>query len=217
MLRIAGPQRGGPPGFQAIQFSLTLSREAIGRARSTGAKHSASRSLLCFTGLPSPRKRRESGDPGRAAEPAALGFCFRGSGGREQSMILFDRNPPSAALASAREPLPRTALAGVTTAPRSGNFAPRSGDVAAFVAETVVGATAGCVPAMPGGSRRFPEIYYRYRMLPILDEIHRSTPPSPRSTATANEAARALSLDRLGEFRGQMIGEDANRRQRPRR
>jgi adenosylmethionine-8-amino-7-oxononanoate aminotransferase len=43
--------------------------------------------------------------------------------------------------------------------------------VAAFVAETVVGATAGCVLAVPGGSRRFPEISDRYRVLLVLDEI----------------------------------------------
>ena len=43
--------------------------------------------------------------------------------------------------------------------------------MAAFVAETVLGATAGCVPAVPGYSRRFPEISYRYRMLLVLDKI----------------------------------------------
>jgi len=44
-------------------------------------------------------------------------------------------------------------------------------NVAAFVAETVVGATAGCVPAVAGYSRRFPEISNRYRVLLVLDEI----------------------------------------------
>jgi len=43
--------------------------------------------------------------------------------------------------------------------------------VAALVAETVVGAAAGCVPAVPGYSRRFPEISDRYRVLLVLDEI----------------------------------------------
>jgi adenosylmethionine-8-amino-7-oxononanoate aminotransferase len=48
----------------------------------------------------------------------------------------------------------------------------------ALLAETVVGATAGCVPAVPGYSRRFPEISDRYRMHLVFDKSRRSTPPS---------------------------------------
>jgi len=44
-------------------------------------------------------------------------------------------------------------------------------NVAAFVAETVVGATAGCVPAVPGYFRRIREICDRYGVLLILDEV----------------------------------------------
>ncbi|MGH7412821.1 MAG: aspartate aminotransferase family protein [Candidatus Rokuibacteriota bacterium] len=48
----------------------------------------------------------------------------------------------------------------------------RGGDtVAAFVAETVVGATAGAVPAVPGYFRRVREICDRYGVLLILDEV----------------------------------------------
>ena len=43
--------------------------------------------------------------------------------------------------------------------------------VAAFVAETVVGATAGVVPAAPGYFRRIREICDRYDVLLILDEV----------------------------------------------
>jgi adenosylmethionine-8-amino-7-oxononanoate aminotransferase len=45
------------------------------------------------------------------------------------------------------------------------------GTVAGFVAETVVGATAGCVPAVPGYFRRIREICDRYGVLLILDEV----------------------------------------------
>jgi len=45
------------------------------------------------------------------------------------------------------------------------------GTVAAFVAETVVGATAGCVPPVPGYFRRIREICDRYGVLLILDEV----------------------------------------------
>ncbi len=43
--------------------------------------------------------------------------------------------------------------------------------VAGFVAETVVGATAGCVPAVPGYFRRIREICDRFGVLLILDEV----------------------------------------------
>ena len=43
--------------------------------------------------------------------------------------------------------------------------------VAGFIAETVVGATAGCVPAVPGYFRRVREICDRYGVLLILDEV----------------------------------------------
>jgi adenosylmethionine-8-amino-7-oxononanoate aminotransferase len=43
--------------------------------------------------------------------------------------------------------------------------------VAAFVAETVVGATLGAVPAVPGYFRRIREICDRYGVLLILDEV----------------------------------------------
>ncbi len=43
--------------------------------------------------------------------------------------------------------------------------------VAAFVAETVVGATAGVVPAVPGYFKRIREICDRYGVLLILDEV----------------------------------------------
>ncbi|MGX9118484.1 aspartate aminotransferase family protein [Mesorhizobium sp. BHbsci] len=43
--------------------------------------------------------------------------------------------------------------------------------VMAFVAEPVVGATAGAVPAVPGYFRRIREICDRYRVLLILDEV----------------------------------------------
>jgi adenosylmethionine-8-amino-7-oxononanoate aminotransferase len=43
--------------------------------------------------------------------------------------------------------------------------------VAAFVAETVVGATAGAVPPVPGYFRRIREICDRYGVLLILDEV----------------------------------------------
>lgn len=43
--------------------------------------------------------------------------------------------------------------------------------VIAFVAETVVGATAGAVPAVPGYFRRIREICDRYGVLLILDEV----------------------------------------------
>jgi adenosylmethionine-8-amino-7-oxononanoate aminotransferase len=43
--------------------------------------------------------------------------------------------------------------------------------VAAFVAEPVVGATAGCVPAVPGYFKRIREICDRYGVLLMLDEV----------------------------------------------
>ncbi|HKY95559.1 MAG TPA: aspartate aminotransferase family protein [Kiloniellales bacterium] len=43
--------------------------------------------------------------------------------------------------------------------------------VAAFVAETVVGATAGCVPPVPGYFRRIREICDRHGVLLVLDEV----------------------------------------------
>jgi hypothetical protein len=43
--------------------------------------------------------------------------------------------------------------------------------VAAFFAETVVGATAGCVPPVPGYFRRIREICDRYGVLLVLDEV----------------------------------------------
>ena len=43
--------------------------------------------------------------------------------------------------------------------------------VIAFVAETVVGATAGCVPAVPGYFKRIREICNRYGILLIADEV----------------------------------------------
>ncbi|MGY0400192.1 MAG: aspartate aminotransferase family protein [Ostreibacterium sp.] len=43
--------------------------------------------------------------------------------------------------------------------------------VAAFVAETVVGATAGCVPAVPSYFKRIREICNQYDVLLILDEV----------------------------------------------
>src|SRR5262249_41871559 len=43
--------------------------------------------------------------------------------------------------------------------------------VCAFVAETVVGATAGCVAAVPGYFRRIREICDRYGVLLMLDEV----------------------------------------------
>ena len=43
--------------------------------------------------------------------------------------------------------------------------------VAAFVAEPVVGATAGCVPAVPGYFKRIREICDRHGILLILDEV----------------------------------------------
>ena len=45
------------------------------------------------------------------------------------------------------------------------------GTVAAFVAETVVGATAGAVPPVPGYFRRIREICDRHGVLLILDEV----------------------------------------------
>jgi len=45
------------------------------------------------------------------------------------------------------------------------------GTVAAFIAETVVGATAGVVPPVPGYFRRIREICDRYGVLLILDEV----------------------------------------------
>ncbi|HUH83625.1 MAG TPA: aspartate aminotransferase family protein [Stellaceae bacterium] len=44
-------------------------------------------------------------------------------------------------------------------------------NVAGFLAETVVGATAGCVPAVPGYFRRIQNICNRYGVLLILDEV----------------------------------------------
>jgi adenosylmethionine-8-amino-7-oxononanoate aminotransferase len=44
-------------------------------------------------------------------------------------------------------------------------------NVAAFVAETVVGATAGAVPAVPGYFKRIREICDKYGVLLILDEV----------------------------------------------
>ncbi len=44
-------------------------------------------------------------------------------------------------------------------------------NVAAFVAETVVGATAGCVPPAPGYFKRIREICNQYNVLLILDEV----------------------------------------------
>ena len=46
-----------------------------------------------------------------------------------------------------------------------------AGNVAAFVAEPVVGATLGCAPAVDGYLRRIREICDRYNVLLILDEI----------------------------------------------
>src|SRR5215204_4044370 len=43
--------------------------------------------------------------------------------------------------------------------------------VAAFIAETVVGSTLGCVSAVPGYFRRVREICHRYDVLLILDEV----------------------------------------------
>src|SRR5262249_8899175 len=43
--------------------------------------------------------------------------------------------------------------------------------VIGFVAETVVGATAGCVPAVPGYFKRIREICDRYGILLIADEV----------------------------------------------
>ena len=43
--------------------------------------------------------------------------------------------------------------------------------VAAFVAETVVGSTLGCVPAVPGYFKRIREICDKYGVLLILDEV----------------------------------------------
>ncbi len=43
--------------------------------------------------------------------------------------------------------------------------------VAGFIAETVVGATAGCVPSVPGYFRRIREICDRHGVLLILDEV----------------------------------------------
>ena len=45
------------------------------------------------------------------------------------------------------------------------------GSVAGFIAETVVGATAGCVPPVPGYFRLIREICDRYGVLLILDEV----------------------------------------------
>ena len=45
------------------------------------------------------------------------------------------------------------------------------GTVAAFIAETVVGATAGAVPPVPGYFRRIREICDRYGVVMILDEV----------------------------------------------
>lgn len=45
------------------------------------------------------------------------------------------------------------------------------GNVAAFIAETVVGATAGAVPAAPGYFERIREICNQYGVLLILDEV----------------------------------------------
>jgi len=45
------------------------------------------------------------------------------------------------------------------------------GTVAAFVAETVVGSTLGCVPAVPGYFKRIREICDRHGVLLILDEV----------------------------------------------
>ena len=44
-------------------------------------------------------------------------------------------------------------------------------NVAAFVAETVVGATAGAVPPVPGYFKRVREICDKYGVLLILDEV----------------------------------------------
>ena len=46
-----------------------------------------------------------------------------------------------------------------------------TGNVAAFIAETVVGATLGCVTAVPGYFKRIREICDRYGVLLILDEV----------------------------------------------
>ena len=46
-----------------------------------------------------------------------------------------------------------------------------SDTVAAFIAETVVGSTLGCVPAVPGYFRRIREICDKYGVLLILDEV----------------------------------------------
>lgn len=44
-------------------------------------------------------------------------------------------------------------------------------NVAAFIAEPVVGATMGCVPAVPGYLKRIREICTKYEVLLILDEV----------------------------------------------
>ena len=54
---------------------------------------------------------------------------------------------------------------------RNGDPASRSGNVAAFIAETVVGATLGAVTASPGYFRRIREICDRHGVLLILDEV----------------------------------------------
>ena len=46
-----------------------------------------------------------------------------------------------------------------------------AGNVAAFIAETVVGATLGAVTASPGYFRRIREICDRHGVLLILDEV----------------------------------------------
>lgn len=46
-----------------------------------------------------------------------------------------------------------------------------AGNVAAFIAEPVVGATMGCVPAVPGYFKRIREICDKYEVLLILDEV----------------------------------------------
>ncbi len=62
--------------------------------------------------------------------------------------------------------------------------------VAAFVAEPVVGATLGCVPAAPGYLRRVREICDRYEVLLILDEIMCGTGRTGSFFACAEDGVR---------------------------
>jgi adenosylmethionine-8-amino-7-oxononanoate aminotransferase len=59
--------------------------------------------------------------------------------------------------------------------------------VAAFVAETVVGSTLGCVPAVPGYFKRIREICDKYGVLLILDEVMCGMGRTGRRYACENE------------------------------